>query len=309
MSLFDPIPLHKTSLFTFDDVPHGGNCKYIKSYFHHLTDFIPYHTHDFYEINIVYSGVGMHQLEKKDILTQCGDVFIIPPHMKHGYSCRADLTVYHILLSNSFLDTFLPFLEKMRGYNMIFNIEPMFREYFEKPYYLKSEDMPFEQLKHYIALIEAHNGADNNESATVAHILSLIAALSDTIYTSRPINIDTLPNEHVLTVLESMEYIENHFDDRIDFKEIAHKSAHSYSTYLRYFKALSGTTPSKYQTKCKIKNAVSMLLNTNESILSIGLTCGFYDSPHFIREFIKEKGVSPAIFRKEKKYYNNSESF
>lgn len=300
MPFLDPIPLHKTSLFTFEDVPYGGNRKYIKSYYHHLSDFIPYHTHDFYEINIVYRGVGMHQLEKKEILTQRGDVFIIPPHMKHGYSCHADLTVYHILLSNLFIDTFLSFLKKMRGYNMIFNIEPMFREYFEKPYYLKSEDIPFEQLKYHIALIEAHNRADSNESATVAHILSLIATLSDTIYSLRPINADTLSNQHVLTVLESMEYIEKHSNDRIDFKEIAHKSAHSYSTYLRCFKLLSGTTPSKYQTKCKIKNAVSMLLNTNESILSIGLTCGFYDSSHFIREFIKEKGVSPSKYRKDK---------
>ena len=305
MPFLDPIPLHKTSLFTFENVPYGNNHKYIKSYYHHLADFIPYHTHDFYEINIVYDGVGMHQLEKKEILTQRGDVFIIPPHMKHGYSCQEDLTVYHILLSNLFIDTFLPFLEKMRGYNMIFNIEPMFREYFEKPYYLKSADIPFEQLKHHIALIETHNRKDSNELAAVAHILSLIATLSDTIYALRPINTDTLSNQHVLTVLESMEYIEKHSKDKIDFKEIAYKSAQSYSTYLRCFKALSGTTPSKYQIKCKIKNAVNMLLNTNESILSIGLTCGFYDSSHFIREFIKEKHVSPSKFRMDNNAYSN----
>ena len=299
MSFFNEIPLHTTSLFSFENVPYSVNNKYVKSYYHHLTEFIPYHTHDFYEINIVYSGVGKHKLKNREILTQRGDVFIIPPHMNHGYSCHEELTVYHILLSNAFIATFSPLLEKMRGYNMAFNIEPMFREYFEKPYYLKSEDIPFEQLKHQIALIEAHNRADCNESATVAHILSLIATLSDAIYSLRPINTDTVPNEHVLTVLECMEYIEKHFNDRIDFKEIAQKSAYSYSTFLGCFKALSGTTPSKYQMKCKIKNAVNMLLNTNESILAIGLTCGFYDSSHFIREFIKEKGVSPSKFRKD----------
>lgn len=301
MPFLNPIPLHNTSLFKFENVHYDKNCKYVKSYYHHLNDFLPYHTHDFYEINIVYSGVGIHQLEKREILTQCGDVFIIPPHMKHGYSCHEDLTVYHILLSNLFIDTYLPFLEKLCGYNMIFNIEPMFRENFEKPYYLKSEDIPFEQLKHHIKLIDAY-GKNFDESAKVAHVLSLIATLSNTIYSLRPINTDTLPNEHVLTVLESMAYIEKHFDSKIDIKKVAHKSANSYSTYLRYFKAISGTTPYNYQIKCKIKNAVNLLLNTNESILSIALTCGFYDSSHFIREFIKEKQISPSDFRKENKH-------
>jgi len=189
----------------------------------------------------------------------------------------------------------------MPGYNMTFNIEPMFREHFEKPYHLKAEDIPFKQIKHHISLIEAQNNLEENEFETVAHVLSLIATLSNAIHSLRPINLETLPNEHVLTVLESMEYIENNYDERINFKELADKSALSYSTYLRYFKTISGTTPSKYQTKCKIKNAVNLLLNTNESILSIGLTCGFYDSSHFIREFIKEKKISPADFRKENK--------
>lgn len=300
MPLFDQIPLHETSLFRFEDVKYGQGCEYIKSYYHHLTDFIPYHTHDFYEINIVYSGVGKHKLEKREILTQRGDVFIIPPHMKHGYSCNGRLTVYHILLSNAFIAAFSPFLEKMCGYNMIFNLEPMFREHIEKTYYLKSEDIPFERLKNHIGLIEAHKEENNqsNESAKAAHVLSLIATLSDAIYSLKPINIEEMPQEHMLTVLESMEYIEKHFEQKIDFKEIALKGAHSYSTYLRYFKSLSGTTPTGYQMKCKIKNAANMLLNTNDSILSIGLSCGFYDSSHFIREFIKEKGISPSDFRK-----------
>ncbi len=305
MSFFDQIPLHTTSLFKFEAVPHKTDRQYIKSYYHHLTDFIPYHTHDFYEINIIYSGVGKHKLENREILTQRGDVFIIPPNMKHGYSCNDELTVYHILLSNSFIALYSPLLEKMRGYNVIFNIEPMFREHIEKTFYLKSEDIPFEQLKHHISLIESYDRVNDCESAITAHVLSLIALLSNVIFLSKPINIDTLPNDQVLTVLESMEYIEKHYDDKIDFKNIANKNALSYSSYLRYFKKLTGTTPTKYQTKCKIKNAVNILINTSDSILSIGLNCGFYDSSHFIREFIREKQISPSKFRKEKVQPNN----
>ena len=113
MSLLEQIPLHDTAIFNFDEVPYEKNHKYIKSYHHCIADFLPYHTHDFFEINIVFSGVGLHRLENRDILTRQGDIFVIPPNMKHGYSCHKDLNVFHILLSHSFIDVFLPLLEKM----------------------------------------------------------------------------------------------------------------------------------------------------------------------------------------------------
>ena len=305
MSLLEQIPLHDTTIFNFDDVPYQQNHKYIKSYHHRIADFLPYHTHDFYEINIVYSGVGMHRLENRDVLTQQGDIFVISPNMKHGYSCHNDLIVFHILLSNSFIDTFLPLLEKMCGYNMLFNIEPMCRNYFEKTYYLKSGDIPFDQIKHYVSLINSCGQSTKNEAATIAHVLSLIAIISNAIYYLKPINIDTVPSKAMASVLESMAYIEKHFDERIDFKKIACHCALSYSHYLRRFKDISGMTPSKYQMKCRIKTAVKLLLNTNETVLSIGIACGFYDSSHFVREFIKEKRLSPTDFRKEQKSNNN----
>ncbi|MBO5746840.1 MAG: helix-turn-helix transcriptional regulator [Clostridia bacterium] len=43
--------------------------------------------------------------------------------------------------------------------------------------------------------------------------------------------------------------------------------------------------------------AEEMLKFSDESVLSVALTCGFYDSAHFIREFKAEYGVSPTAYR------------
>ena len=305
MPLLEQIPLHRTTIFNFDDVPYAQSHKYIKSYHHIISDFLPYHTHDFYEINIIFSGVGMHKLENKDILTQQGDIFIIPPHTKHGYSCHKDLVIFHILLSNSFINAFSPLLEEMQGFHMSFNLEPMFRNYFEKPYYLKAGDIPFEQIENHIRSITTCEKIEQNEAATIAHVLSLIASISNTIYHLKPIHIEAAQNIPMASILESMAFIEKHFDEKIDFKKLAGQCALSYSTFLRCFKNISGITPLKYQTKCKIKQAAKLLLNTDDTVLSIGITCGFYDSSHFIREFIKEKQISPTDFRKERSLNHN----
>jgi len=301
MSIIERIPEHRISVFKFEDVRSRPGGRYVKSYYHDLTRFLPYHTHDFYEINIVYSGVGKHQLAGRELLTQKGDVFIIPPHARHGYSCHETLTVYHILLSNLFVANFDQLLKKMRGYDLLFNFEPMLREHVEKAFYLKAGDIPFEVLKTHIDRIEFCTQTEEDyETEKAAHVLSLIATLSKSIHELKPLNIEALPNEHVLTVIESMEYIEGHCEEKLDFMKMPLRSALSYSTYLKYFKKLSGTTPAKYQNSCRIRKAVGMLLNSNDSILTIALSCGFYDSSHFIREFMKEKQVSPSDFRQGK---------
>ena len=152
-------------------------------------------------------------------------------------------------------------------------------------------------LKRYIDMIEECALESGFEAERCAHTISLIALFSKTMSQRRQSDVDNFPQKQVLTVIESMEYIDTHYAHKIDYRELAARGAVSYSTFLRCFKKLSGMTPVKYQLGCKIKAAANMLLGTNESVLTIALDCGFFDSSHFIREFKKEKGISPSEFR------------
>ena len=299
MAIFDKIPEHKTSCFEFEKVQTDYNEKYVKSYFHYIDDFLPYHKHGFYEINIIYDGVGKHMFGSKEILTSKGDVFVIPPNIEHGYSSSGALTVYHILISELFIANFSELLSKMCGYGLLFDLEPLLRSRLDGALYLKRNDIPFDILKRYIEMIEECALESGFEAEKCAHVLSLIAVLSKAMSQRRQTDVDHFPRKQVLTVIESMEYIDTHYAKKIDYRELAARGAVSYSTFLRCFKKLSGMTPVKYQLGCKIKAAANMLLGTNESVLTVALECGFFDSSHFIREFIKEKGISPSEFRKK----------
>ena len=294
-------PVHKIYFWKFEDAQGGIRKRYIKSYFHEVRDLLPYHTHDFFEINIVWQGAGKHLIEQQEILTQKGDVFVIPPHVRHGYACKDSLTVYHILLSQNFMYAFAPYLEALPGYRMLFSIEPVLRSRIEKAYYLKQENVSFELLRQYIRLIgeDLPGVSADNEPQSALHVCSLIAALSGQMNVLRPMPVEELPEAHALTLIESMEYIAAHSAEKISFQQAAERCAISYSTYLRLFRKVAGVTPTEYQLNCRIENAARMLHGTNETILSIALSCGFYDSSHFIREFIREKGCSPSEYRKQ----------
>ncbi|MEQ5789206.1 helix-turn-helix transcriptional regulator [Erythrobacter sp. NFXS35] len=47
----------------------------------------------------------------------------------------------------------------------------------------------------------------------------------------------------------------------------------------------------------RLKKAVDLLLNTDRSLVQIALSCGYYDSAHFSREFKSSVGVSPSQLR------------
>ena len=288
-------------VWTFDEAQGRMSKEYIKSYYHVLDGILAYHTHDFYEINIIYNGTGKHRIEEREIIAQRGDVFIIPPGVRHGYDCKGKMTVYHILLSNAFMTEFAPFFEKLAGYNMLFRIEPMLRSRLERSYSLKSNSISFDSLNRYIALIESGNDGkiSNNGTETAFHVLSLIATLSKKMYLLRSTE-GAEEDDRVLTLIGSMEYIEDHFAEKLDFCDISSRCAISYSTYLRLFKKLSGITPTEYQMRCRIKRAEELLKNGDETILSVAMFCGFYDSSHFIREFTKSKGISPSCLRRSR---------
>ena len=62
----------------------GEKDEYIKSFVHHNYT-IGFHTHSFYELNIVLSGRGEHLIEEMHFEVKRGCVFVIPPNVKHSY--------------------------------------------------------------------------------------------------------------------------------------------------------------------------------------------------------------------------------
>ena len=62
------------------------------------------HNHDFYEMNIILSGKGVHEIENAVFNIEAGDVFVIPPLTVHAYYDTENLSVQHIIIEKDFID-------------------------------------------------------------------------------------------------------------------------------------------------------------------------------------------------------------
>ena len=98
--------------------------------------------------------------------------------------------------------------------------------------------------------------------------------------------------------MQVVSMIHERYYDKLTIEELAKVAKLSRSVFIKKFKEICGLPPLEYITKQRIESAEQMLKNTKLSILDIAFKCGFYDTSHFAKNFIKKNGVSPSKYRK-----------
>lgn len=101
-------------------------------------------------------------------------------------------------------------------------------------------------------------------------------------------------------VQEILSYVDNHYNEEMSLKILAHKYNMN-SAYLgQVFSKEVGSSFSEYLNQIKNEKAKEMLLNTNLRINDIAKKVGYEDTSYFYRKFKKYYGVGPSAIRKSK---------
>ena len=96
----------------------------------------------------------------------------------------------------------------------------------------------------------------------------------------------------------AIEYIEANKGERCTMAQMAALCHLSQSYFSRLFFREFGESYSSYLLRSRIKWAKELLESTGMDINEIAALCGFSDSGHFIRNFKKIEGTTPARYRK-----------
>ena len=299
---------HLTTLYS-DDKFFNTNKDFslISAYFHTLEEMgypIGMHSHTFYEVNIIVQGSGYHYIEQQTLQVKVGDVFVLPPSIKHGYyTDDRSFKICHILLNRAFVERYKSELHSLPGFTILFETEPFWRKVSSEKMFLSLNDEQFQKVYASIEELISYEKSEygGNEIQKNFKTLLLLGYFSELIYNEHKQKYDSpqLRTESV-SIIHTMEYVQNNFHDKISTDTLAKIAHMSRSTYLRHFKKLCKCTPQQYLTEVRIEKAMEMLKTTNRSITEISQDCGFFDSAHFSHIFLKAKGMSPSAVRKAK---------
>ena len=257
------------------------------------------HIQDFFEINIITRGKGVHYIDDNCVDAEVGDVFIIPPMVKHGYTGGEGFDVCHVLLSDKFMGKNMNELQMLPSFFMLFTAEPLLRSKTsgENAFCLKLTREQFSVIEAMLNNALEHRKYNDifEEIYRSGFAMAFISLLCKAYTENSKVNVaksaDTL-------FVNAISYIHENYHKKITIDELAKMSRLSRSSFVHKFKQICQTTPLAYLTKRRIEASEYMLLNTKFSLSDIAFKCGFYDSAHFFRVFSEYKGVSPSAFRK-----------
>ncbi len=250
---------------------------------------IELHNHDFYEVNIILNGTGTHRIENGSFPISTGDVFVIPPMIAHSYTNTNQLTVYHILLKKSFLRQNQAESETMEGFLQFTEIEPFLRSTASNPFFLHLNPLQMLQLKNELVWIDDDGPFSWEACAAMKyHAIWKILYWFSTLFNQQVSCNETASlRNHEYCVWEALEYIHQHYDEKMTIDTLCEKVFLSRSTFLRAFKEICHTSPMEYLNRYRCEKAMDMLSNTDCSKTTIAQNCGFYDLSHMIRNLKK----------------------
>ena len=96
---------------------------------------------------------------------------------------------------------------------------------------------------------------------------------------------------------DMIQYIHEHYMEKITIRDIASAANISDRECSRCFRRCLNTSPVVYLNNYRITMSAKLLLQSNDSILNICMSCGFSSSSYFGKLFQKTMGCTPRKYR------------
>ena len=266
----------------------------------------PKHRHNVIQINYVYHGKITHQVNNANYSLVKGDIFVIPPYVPHQLIQTED-SDYEII-ELEFQPEFV-FGTEPNSYHAIEDGRSVFDFSYIQPF-LVSEcnvrprlNLTGKNLIIVESLIaeiydEFIEKRDSYLLALKADLLKLLVIVGRAFHEELKDSTDLhLFNNHHHAMLQTIKYIDEHFNEPLTIEEVSKNALLSQSYFSYLFKTLTNKTFIEYLNELRIKKAMGMLINTNDRVLDICLDSGFNNINHFNRTFKAIVGVSPTQYR------------
>lgn len=247
---------------------------------------MPYHWHE--ELEFIHILEGTFEVCLNDVTTTAaaGDLLIANSGCLHGgtpHACIYECLVFSagLLVNQTFYSDFLKKLSVM---------DIWLNEYY--PANSASSVLPLA-----VRLFQAARDCGPGHELITAGLLYQIMGSIETegLYTLMEQK-NLARHKNIRLLKKVLNYIENHYSERIELNTLAKIAGMSPKYFCRFFFEMTQHTPIDYVNYYRIERACYQLVNTDDSITEVALSCGFNDISYFIKTFRKYKDKSPRQY-------------
>ena len=249
-----------------------------------------YEKHDFSELILITEGCGLHCIGSRRCPVKENDVLIVHAGTIHAFTNCSTLGVFVIIYDANVplpaLTADLPLVEHLYPHG-----EPVFDQL------CPVTQIPDYDHGLYVNLIrrlsyETHRKRIGRNVMIPTMFTEII------VYFARGKSMEE-EKEQLWLLQSSVEYLNNHYRDKLDLNKLGKLAGMSERNLFRHFQRVLGMSPNRYLHKIRIQQAAEYLKNTVLGVEEIAFKCGFCNGNHLYKVFCREMGVSPAVFRKK----------
>ena len=252
------------------------------------------HSHSYFQIYYMLSGKIIHHIEQEHAYLSYGDVFIVPPDIPHYIEAKEENATFYAM---SFMPAFLDGHKQSNKLVSDFLYYLTYKTYdkLHPKFTLLPDDIIFAETIFKRIMSEFNNDKTGKDSLIKECVLILLSIFARVYFEEKANMLITEQNKN--SVMYTIEYIKNHFDEDITLSKMVTLSAMSKTSFCQIFTSVTKTTFKNYHNRLRIKKAAE-LISKGEKISSVSNLCGYSDFSTFYRNFKKHMNISPSEYQK-----------
>jgi AraC-like DNA-binding protein len=257
-----------------------------------LNDLFLWHFHPEYEIVYVEGAGGIRHVGDHISRYEGSDlVFIGPniPHLNFDYGVKTNCEQVVVQMKEDFLGKDFLHIPELSAVQSLFE-----KAKSGLSFYGRTKELVGERLKRI---------SDLDHFEQLLNLLSIFQILATTaeveILHSRPLANQSLGREQE-RMNAIYRFVEEHYQQQIDLREVAALAHLSIAAFCRYFKKITRMTFTEFVNQYRINQAKNMLLQ-DRNVTEACYESGFENLSYFNKTFKKLAGENPSQFRKRQR--------
>lgn len=250
-----------------------------------------YHSHEHLEMAYILSGEGKYRIENKIYDIREGDLLIINPGVRHqALICpEADVPTTEFFVGFSDIQitgcpaNYMPLPE---GECILHTAGELSQRLFKICSSMEAENAVRRQGRYFML-----------KSYLIQLLLLVIREQCEPMERPKGCAFESANKKYV--VEQIIDYIEDHYSEKISLDQIAENMYLSSFYISRIFKSETGNTPIRHLINIRLEKARELLENGYQgSIQEVASIVGYDDAYHFSKLFKKRYGISPSQARR-----------
>ncbi len=250
------------------------------------------HDHDFVEIVYIMEGAAQHCINGEEFDVKAGDLLFINYGCTHAFYLKDKMVAYNLMIRVDYFTQNMIKNDNLFYVLALTSFEKLQRELNDKGPLVNFNYSERNDMFNLFRNIEEELVKDEIGKSLIldSYINVILCKVFRKIFVKDS-------DKDLLIPQDILDYITEHFNEKISLSDLSQRCFYNPAYFSRLFKKTFNMSFTDYIMNLRLKRCCELLKNSDYTIDTIILECGFSDRNTFYERFKNKYGCTPSEYR------------